>query len=141
MNTHRTEPSDVAAAYARGDDAREGLLGAEGGVLSAEALGEQLGITPHAVEGQRRSGSLLAVLMHDAWRYPAWQLADGKLLDGLTDVLAVLVQHDLGPWDVMSFFLRTDTEREGESPLQALRAGRLDVALRAARMYGGHGAR
>jgi hypothetical protein len=120
---------------------REDVLSAEGGAVTAETLGEQLGSTPHAVEAQRRGGSLLAVYERGAWRYPAWQLSDGKLLDGLGAVLQVLAQHALSPWDTMIFFLHTDTEREGESPLQALRAGRRDAALRAARMYGEHGAR
>lgn len=51
----------------------------------------------------------------------------------------MLTQHALGHWEAMNFFLRTDTEREGESPLQALRAGRRDAAVCAARMYGEHG--
>lgn len=60
----------------------EDLLRAEGGTLTADALSVHLGSTPHAFESQRRSGSLLAVLVHDAWHYPAWQLAGGRLVDG-----------------------------------------------------------
>ena len=131
----------TAAAYARGREVREALLAAEGGVASSEELGKLLGITRQAIDKRRRNGKLFAVRERGDWFYPRWQVADGEVLDGLDDVLAELCQGELGPWDFMVFFLRTNTEREGESPLQALRAGRRDVAVRAARMYCEHGAR
>ena len=132
---------ELAAAYARGREAREALLSAEGGVVSSEELGKLLGVTRQAIDKRRRNGSLFAVRERGDWLYPHWQLANGEVLDGLADVLDVLARSDLSAWDIMIFFLRTDTEREGESPLEALRAGRREAALRAARMYGEHGAR
>jgi hypothetical protein len=136
-----SESSQLAAAYARGRVAREALLVAEGGVVSAEELGKLLGMTPSAVDERRRKGDLFAVHERGAWLYPTWQVSNGAVLDGLNDVLEVLAQGKFGPWDIMIFFLRTDTERDGESPLQALGTGRKDAAMRAARIYGEQGAR
>lgn len=138
------EPADpsVVAAYARGRAARERLLRSEGGVASAEEIGKLLGgISRPAVDKARRAGRLLALRERGDWLYPRWQVQNGAALEGLTSVLAELDagQHDT--WSKMIFFLDTDTERDGESPLAALRAGRTEVALRAARAYGEHGAR
>jgi hypothetical protein len=138
-----SEPADpvVAAAYARGRAAREALLAAEGGAASAEEMGNLLGISRPAVDKARKASRLLALRERGDWVYPRWQVWNGALLEGLAQVLAELEAGEHDTWAKMIFFLETDTEREGESPLEALRAGRLEVALRAARGYGEHGAR
>lgn len=138
------EPADpaVVAAYARGRAAREELLNAEGGVASADEIAKLLGgISRPAVDKARKAGRLLALRERGDWLYPRWQVHRGAILEGLPSVLAELEAGEHDTWAKMIFFLETDTERDGESPLEALRAGRQEVALRAARAYGEHGAR
>jgi predicted nucleotidyltransferase len=138
------EPADpaVVAAYARGRAAREELIDAEGGVASADEIGKLLGgISRPAVDKARKAGRLLALRERGDWLYPRWQVHGGAILEGLPSVLAELEAGEHDTWAKMIFFLETDTERDGESPLEALRAGRQEVALRAARAYGEHGAR
>jgi hypothetical protein len=98
------------------------------------------GISRQAVEKRRQAGSLFGLKFPGTrdWYYPQWQFAEsGSMLDGLSDVLKELPDGD--PWGVMLFFLRTDTGA-GETPLAALRAGRIEQALRAAQTYGEQGA-
>lgn len=140
---HALQPVDpvTAAAYARGRVAREALLKAAGGVVSAEELAVQLKVTRQAVDKRRRAGKLLALRERGDWIYPAWQVTNGHTLEGFEDVLQELIERGASPWDMMLFFLETDTEREDETPLAALEKGRLEVAMSAARAYGEQGAR
>ena len=132
----------LAAAYARGLVARQELLRAEGGVVSGEQLGNLLGgITRQAVDKRRRAGRLLALRERSDWVYPVWQVAENRMLPGFEDVLAELTARGHGPWDAMLFFLETDTQHDGETPLAALRGGGVERALWAARTYGEQGAR
>jgi hypothetical protein len=138
------EPLDpeVAAAYARGRVARAELLAAEGGVASSEEMRERLGgITRQAIDKGRQSGRLLAVRERSDWLYPRWQVVNGEVLAGLRPVLEVLSAGGHDAWGQLIFFVSTDTAREGESPLDALRAGRVEAALQAAHAYGEQGAR
>jgi hypothetical protein len=134
--------AETAAAYARGRAAREQLLNAEGGVATSEELGELLsGISRQAVDKRRRAGRLLALRERGDWVYPRWQVEDGQTIAGLEDVLEELAAREHDPWAMLIFFLQTDTAQEGESPLAALRSGKPDAAIQAARTYGEHGAR
>jgi hypothetical protein len=141
----QAEPLDpeVAAAYARGRSARAGLLAAEGGVASSEEMRELLGgITRQAVDKRRQGGGLLAVRERSDWFYPRWQVINnGETLPGLKPVLEALSANGHDGWGQLIFFLSTETARDGETPLAALRAGRTEAALVAARMYGEQGAR
>lgn len=131
----------IAAAYARGHVARQRLLDSEGGMVSGEVLGKLLGISRQAVDKRRNRGQVLGLREGGDWAYPAWQVAQGQTLPGFDDVLGELTGRGHGAWDAMLFFLETDTERDGETPLQALRGGAVERALCAARTYGEQGAR
>ena len=123
-------------------DGVAGLLQAEGGVANSEEFGRLLGgISRQAVDKRRRSGRVLALRERGDWLYPRWQIADGQALAGLEEVLDVLTEREHDPWAMLIFFLRTDTALEGESPLAALRFGRVEAAVEAARGYGEQSAR
>lgn len=75
------------------------------------------------------------------YAYPVWQfdLERGGLLAGFDETLQALAGHD--PWMQMAFMLTPNPWLAGEvTPLAALRAGRLDAVLDAARAYGEPGA-
>jgi hypothetical protein len=106
--------------------------------LSPEDAGRLLGVTRQAIDKQRRAGRLLAVSAGRRWRYPAWQLADGHVLDGMPDALVAL--RTAAPWVKAAFFLSRNARLGGRRPLDALRRGRVGDVVRAARAYGRHGA-
>ncbi len=72
------------------------------------------------------------------WLYPAWQVVEGHALDGLEETLADL--REWPPWTKLGFFLSGDSRLGGVSPLAALRGGRLEETVRAARAFGEQGA-
>jgi hypothetical protein len=129
----------LAAARVRGLRARDDLLRAEGGTISAEQAGEILSITRQAVDKRRRTGRLLALdTGRRGYAYPVWQFRARGLLDGLPEALAALAGHD--PWMQAAFFLQGNAYLDGERPLDALRRGDGAAVLRAAQAHGEQGA-
>lgn len=129
-------------ARLRGRKQKEVLLNAEGGVISSAQMGELLEISRQAVDQRRRKGELLALQPggRRAYRYPLWQVDNGGILSGLSDVLSVLEGHD--PWMTLQFFLRENIRLDGNRPLDVLRreeAEGLNRVLDAAKSYGEHG--
>jgi hypothetical protein len=132
----------LAASLMRGVERRRQLLAMEDGTASGQELADALGISRQAVDKRRRAGALLAVPTGSGdWRYPWWQLKDGKVLRGFEEVMAVL--DPLNPWTRMDFFLSPDERLGGRRPLDALRKGdrgELDLVLQSARAEGEQGA-
>lgn len=129
----------LAAARLRGLEARRRLLESEGGTLPATAVAKLLGISRQAVNKRRRAGTLLAFpLGRRGFAYPLWQFEDGAAVAGLEEVLRELSGED--PWMQARFFLHHHPHLDGERPLDALRHGRREEVVTAARSYGEHGA-
>ena len=110
-----------AAALARGAEHREQLLQQAGGALSAEGVGKILHISRQAVDKRRTAKSLLAVKQAGAWRYPAFQFANGDPPTALKPIIELL--DDPNGWSTLDFLLTPDTVLEGHSPMQALQLG------------------
>jgi hypothetical protein len=126
-------------ARLRGLQARDALLAAEGGTLTAEEVGEELHLSPQAIEARRASGRLLAVSIgRRGHLYPAWQFADEGVLPGMEEILALLDAHP--PLAKVRFFLSGNHRLDGERPLDRLRRGELDPVRLAARTFGEQGA-
>jgi hypothetical protein len=137
--THALMGDDLLAeARLRGLGERDRLLHAEGGVLSAQAAARHLGISRQAVDKRRKAGSLLGLsLGRRGYAYPAWQFEKVGVLGGLETVLATL--STLDPWMRSVFFLSPNPRLSEDSPVQALRQGRVTEVVRAARSQGVHG--
>jgi hypothetical protein len=105
-------------------------------------LAKLLGISRQAVDKRRRNNTLLAVQAGGrGYRYPVWQVVDGRALAGLEDVLEALADHD--PWMTLQFFLRENLRLDNQRPLDVLREesdDSLEDVLAAARTYGEQGA-
>jgi hypothetical protein len=99
-----------------------------GGTLSADEVGQILGITRQAVDKRRRAGTLLTVQEGSAWRYPACQFADGKVIAGIPEVVRGF--SSASPWVKLDFLLTPDTVLAGRTPLEALKAGDRDEVVR-----------
>lgn len=122
----------IAAALARGQSYRAGLLADPRLMLSSEALAGRLGVTRMTVNNWRDEGKLLA-LRNGAndYRYPAWQAEDA-----IRAVMPALLRALSGvdPWDAYRFFTTVDGYL-GRTPLEALRAGSAAKVLRGARGF------
>ncbi len=115
--------------------ARDEIIRAEGGTLSADQLARLLGISRQAVDHRRRKGKLLALTLgRRGYAYPAWQVVDGRTIDGLDTVLTELRNFD--PWTQAAFMLSPNTWLDDETPLDELRRGHLDRIRQAASVYG-----
>lgn len=128
--------SEARLAGLRG---KKELIEAEGGALTAEEAAQTLGLTRQGVDRRRRAGKLLALsLGKRGYLYPAWQFAQGGTLPGLEQTLDAF--QDIGPWAQLAWFISPNTRLEGQSPLDALRAGAIDRVVAAAAVYGEQGA-
>lgn len=137
--TQLTGKDPLAAAKLRGAEAKQTLLKAGGGVLSAEETSELLGISRQAVDKRRRQAQLLGLVQgRRGYAYPTWQFENGRTIKGLENVLGALRHHD--PWMQVSFFLNSNDRLSGISPLEALRSGETNRVLSAAAEYGEQGA-
>jgi hypothetical protein len=113
------------------------LLAAEGGPIRVDEVSKRLRITRAAVDKRRKNGTLIGI--EDGGRgilYPGWQFTETGLLPGLDDSLRVIGVID--PWMRMQFFLTPDIDL-GTRPLDALRNGRVEEVVRAARRFGRFG--
>ncbi len=133
---------DYEAALLAGAGRRAALLEAEGGCVSAAAIGRLLGMSKQAVHVRRRKGGLLAVATGKRdMAFPVWQVHEGKVLAGIPEVLHALLssfgrRHDE---QAMRFLLGANPLLRGCRPLDLLRAGEVEAVLDAAATYGVHG--
>ena len=111
----------LAPLIARNAEHRLDLLGEVGGTLSAEEVGNLLGITRQAVDKRRRTNGLLAFRRSGDWRYPRCQFDEEahEVLDGIAKVVHAFAGS--GPWVTLDFLLAPDDALDGQSPIGALR--------------------
>jgi hypothetical protein len=129
----------LAMARLRGIEAKRRMLTDEGGILSAEKVGELLTMSRQAVEKRRKAGQLIGVsLGRRGFAYPAWQFSERGTLAGLEVVLTALKPHDA--WTKLVFFTSENAATEGKKPLDVLRSGDVERVLAAAQTYGEQGA-
>jgi hypothetical protein len=129
----------IDAARARGIEARDQLIHAEGGSWPVEEVAKYLGLTRQAVDKRRKANKLIGLALgRHGYLYPSWQFSKNGTLPGLEDVLQELRRHD--PWAQVIFMLSPNDRLDGTPPLRALREGRIDDVKRAASLFGEHGA-
>jgi hypothetical protein len=122
-------------AVARGLTVRDAIKEQEGGHISAEGAGRVLGISKPAVLERFKKGQLLGWRepRQGAVRFPVWQFADGGLLAGLLEVLAILAQAPgIDEWGKIIFFLNRRNSLKGKRPLDLLRQGKVSTIKRLA---------
>ena len=128
----------IAAAQLRGVEARQRVLEAEGGTLSAEQLGHRLHLTRQAIDLRRRNHRLIALPVgRHGFRYPVWQLGPNGVWPWIPSAIDALSPHD--PWQQVFFLLSPHPDLGGQTPLDALRAGQADEVLSLARTYASYG--
>ena len=127
-------PDPLAAAKARGEQAKRDILAAQGNLLSADEVAERLEITRAAVIVRAEGGRLVALPIRDGtWTFPSWQFTDDDLLPGLEDVLRSLTAPD--PWSRILFLQSGDPYLGGQTPLDMIRRGEIETIRRLAKAY------
>lgn len=126
-------------AIARGLEARQRLMEAEGGSLSSEEVARLLRISKTAVLKRLEAGRLLAWREErlQAARFPRWQFDEhGHVLSGLAEVLDCLNRDEsLDAWGKILFFLQAKRSLGGRRPLDFLRERKLKEVSLAAQAY------
>jgi hypothetical protein len=142
MKKHEAIPeadNRLAKARAREITARQNLMEADGGSLSAEEAARELGISQAAILKMYHRGQIIAWNdgRPNAARFPVWQFKDRKLLDGLEETLKILgAGCRLDDFGRMLFFLSKRGFLGGKRPLDCLRVGEVSKVLQATEGYG-----
>ena len=94
--------------------------------VNGETLAQALGVSRATVDNRRVAGKLLAVEFgaKRGFRFPLWQrdlLEDRPIREAFESTLERLGQ--VGTWSRYRFFIHAAPELEGETPLEALKAG------------------
>ncbi|MGF9763044.1 hypothetical protein AAII07_48625 [Microvirga sp. 0TCS3.31] len=125
----------VAELIAAGEVRKAELVELAGGLYMPSYVAAILKIPEQLVEQRRKAGELIAVETGEGYRYPACQFTPHGIVTGLPEVLAMMpIRHD---WMRLEWLLVPDEALEGLSPLEALRAGRLDDVVDIARDHEG----
>ncbi|QIN78297.1 hypothetical protein GBA65_06970 [Rubrobacter marinus] len=106
------------------------------GSLTASQVADLLGTTRQTPHDRVKVDTLLAILDRGAWRFPAWQFDPGGpdgVVEGLPEALQSL---HASPLAKASWFMRPNVYLEGETPLEALRRGRIQAVRSAAATVG-----
>jgi len=127
------EEADAIEQRARQNAAeqREALLAT---FLEMKDVIHLLGESPAAIERRIEEGTLLALLHHDVYRFPAWQFdqsSQSGVVSGLGAVLAVLPRS---PYSKVLWLEHPHEELHGQRPIDALKAGKLGEVLAAAQL-------
>lgn len=101
-----------------------------GPCYTTTSLARALGWTEAKVAEAGETLQLLVLQTDDGVTlYPAFQLHDGRVVDGLSDVLAVLQTGTAGHWTWAQWLNTALSEKDVPRAIDALRAGRLDEVL------------
>ncbi len=130
----KTAPSRLESALARAKARGAGKVSdilKSADMLTAREFGPLIGASHETVNAKRKRHEVLG--LEGATRglkYPRWQITDDGLpLPGLARVFDALGEH---PWTVFRFLRATHAELGGRTALDALKAGQVDMVVRAA---------
>lgn len=123
----------LAAALERGEVVRQQLAADEGGSVSSAQAARLLGISKAAALRRWRAHRLVGWKQVKAVRFPVWQFAKDKVLEGIEAILQILDSDD--HWRVMMYFLGRRLSLGSRLPLDLLRAGKAAKVIRHAHIY------
>lgn len=141
INTGAFEPDARARAILRGVAYAQDDLKEAGGAYDVEQVRALLhGVTRQALDKRVADGTLLTVPGPSGRRrFPTLQFNDdGSVVGGLKEVQAAL--NYVSSWSVLNFLINANDLLAGERPIDALRRGEIDLAVRAAESVGVQGA-
>jgi hypothetical protein len=134
-STYAAATDPLAAARARGEQAKRDILAAQGDMLNASEVAARLRCDVADVEQRRQEGLLLALPSASGeLGFPAWQFTDDGLLPGLEEVFRNMSVRS--PWMRAAFFLSGDLRLDGRTPLEMLLRGEIEAVRDAGAAYG-----
>jgi hypothetical protein len=134
-HTYMAATDPLAAAKARGEQAKRDILASQGDLIDASEVAARLGCDLAEVEARRRRGLLIALPdVHGKRGFPSWQFAGDSLLPGLEEVLGNIGVRS--PWSQAAFFFSGDIRLDWQTPLEMLLRGEIEAVRRAAAAYG-----
>jgi hypothetical protein len=134
-NRMSNKPDYFKKAIMRGKRAIVALTLGDGGSLTYKQVQELTGIHPYDLEAMAEESKLLRIFEH---LFPACQFHNGRVLDGIEEVVKGMSQH--GEWVTLSFLTSPSPRIAGDKrPIDLLRAGKKKAVLMAVRQFGEHG--
>jgi hypothetical protein len=113
------------------------LLAARGGCIRQIEVVNMMGLEDASIVDRWRNHRQIVSVRNEAgqWVYPIWQFArkHKRVMLGIRDCLAELSYES--EWEPLVFFLSGLKGLGGHSPLDSLRAGKIEAAIKAARQY------
>lgn len=128
----------LANAYVRAIPTLRKALADEGGSVNAADAAKRLGVSRATVLRRYREKRLVGWRdYHGAEvRFPVWQFHNNGLLPGIEDVLAVFRRENyLGDIGTTLFFVSRYYSLDGQRPLDCLREGNVEDAVRTAHVH------
>jgi hypothetical protein len=117
--------------------AMEKLLAARGGCIREVDVIDLMGLEDASIVDRWRNHRQIVSVRNEAgqWVYPIWQFArkHKRVMLGIRDCMAELSFEN--EWEPLIFFLSCMDSLGGHNPLDSLRAGRIEAAIKAARQY------
>jgi hypothetical protein len=118
--------------------AKQNLLAARGGCIGPVEVLNLMGLEDKSIVDRWRDHRQIVSVRDDAgeWVYPVWQFVrkHKRIMLGIRDCLAELpFESESEP---LIFFLCCTETLGGHSPLDCLRSGKIEAAIKAARQYG-----
>ena len=128
---------DAALAPSGDQSPMQSLLAARGGCIREAEVVELMRLADvSVVDRWRKNGQIISVQNEAGqWIYPVWQFVrkHRRIMLGIRDCLAELSFEN--EWEPLIFFLRGTKSLGGHSPLDCLRTGKIEAAIKAARQY------
>jgi hypothetical protein len=114
------------------------LLAARGGCIGNVEVVDLMGLEDGSILDRWRDHRQIVSVRDEAgqWVYPVWQFArkHKRIMLGIRDCLAELPIESES--QLLIFFLNRMESLDGHSPLDCLRSGKIEAAIKAARQYG-----
>jgi len=101
-----------------------------GPVYDVEGVGCILGISKQAIS--KRENLLALTTGSGRVVYPAFQFVGTKVVDGMSQVRALLPKELISPWDLASWLNAAESDLDGRKPIDLLRLGLVEPVLSSA---------
>jgi hypothetical protein len=134
------EPSAKSRALLRGVEMAQETLRKSGGSFSLNEVRMLLhDVSRQRIDKRIHDGSLLAVPgPGNVRRFPTVQFTAEGVVAGLKEVQDALPTKN--PWAILSFLVEPDVRLNNRTPIELMKAGKVDLVVQAARVMGHQGA-
>lgn len=142
--SNTTDLSMKEKSYLLAIKSRWRQLETHGGLYDPLEVMNITGYTSDKINQMRINFELLSVDVCNEHMYPIWQFHDGSVIEGLSNVFKYFHSQGLSFWAQNSFFINENKSLKIQGnnhliPYEALKYGKIDDVLKAARSFLTHG--